>query len=681
MRVAASPIAWLAVAIVTSLAARLASALAHPAPRYFPDEYIYASLARSISRGSLTIRGTEAHFPALLEPLLASPLWLGSSVETAYRLTQGLHAVAVSLAAVPVFLLARRVGLGGFSSVACSAFALATPSLLYAAFITADALAYPLVLGALAAGVSALAKPTRPSQATFAALVLLATFTRVQYVALIPAFVAATLIVERGRPARVLRNYAICWAVFFGPVLAAIATGPTRILGYYRGILDFSIAPLQVVHWIGVDSMLIAFAAGLILVPGAVAGCWLSIRSPRSRTQHAFGALSFCFVSVLFLEAAAYATNGSPRFQERYLFAVLPLVGIAFFLWAQHPSTSRKLVGALALTLGLLALRIPLTGYMALDNWQDSPFLMAAKRLELVLGIGNAALVISVAAAIACCLAALSMFSPRRFAPIAMGIAIAVTACASAGAVTFDSSRSNEMRDTFGDGRGQMSWIDAHRLGGVSVLVTPGIHRPAVSSHLFWNQSVTHVLRLPGAPPIDVFGEQRARIASDGLIIANGRPVRAPVLVEEYAVVGILDNARLVYRSPSASLWEPRDVARMAAMVNGRLLDGWIGRVASITIWPKAHGAIRTGRITFELSLPVGRYPTTAVDVLGPGYRQQVTLRPGVTRAVEVPFRAEHRPVQIELRGIQGLVDGVRVVSAQMSLPRIAEAPVGRVKF
>src|SRR6478609_1398845 len=98
--------------VALSFVLRSIAALGHPSPRYFPDEYIYASLARSIADGNgLQIRGGAAHFPALLEPLLSSPFWLSGDAATAYRVTLLWHALAMSLAAVPVFMLCRRLGL------------------------------------------------------------------------------------------------------------------------------------------------------------------------------------------------------------------------------------------------------------------------------------------------------------------------------------------------------------------------------------------------------------------------------------------------------------------------------------------------------------------------------------------------------------------------------------------
>src|SRR5438094_198575 len=119
-----------------SFALRLAAALAHATPLYFPDEYIYGTLARSIgTSGKLAVRGMPAHFPALLEPLLAAPFWALGDAELAYRLTQGLNALAMSLAAVPVYLLCRRVGLSSRFGLAAAVVAVAFPDLLFSSFV------------------------------------------------------------------------------------------------------------------------------------------------------------------------------------------------------------------------------------------------------------------------------------------------------------------------------------------------------------------------------------------------------------------------------------------------------------------------------------------------------------------------------------------------------------------
>ncbi len=71
----------------------LFSALPLQTPFYLPDEYTYSALARGIAEtGRPVIRGVPAHFPALLEPLLAAPFWLFGDPQLAFRLTQAEHA-------------------------------------------------------------------------------------------------------------------------------------------------------------------------------------------------------------------------------------------------------------------------------------------------------------------------------------------------------------------------------------------------------------------------------------------------------------------------------------------------------------------------------------------------------------------------------------------------------------
>src|SRR5437764_6174972 len=102
----------LTIVVFVSAAVRLVGSAAHPAPRYFPDEYLYTAIARAIGSGQApNVRGASANFPALLEPILAAPFHALFAPDLAYRLTQAENAFLMSLAAVPVYLLARRLSL------------------------------------------------------------------------------------------------------------------------------------------------------------------------------------------------------------------------------------------------------------------------------------------------------------------------------------------------------------------------------------------------------------------------------------------------------------------------------------------------------------------------------------------------------------------------------------------
>ena len=414
--------ALLAIGLVAAVA-RGVLAVAHTTPRFFPDEYIYSSLARSLAHGSLTIRGQSAHFPALLEPLLAAPTWWSGNVEVAYRLTQLLNVGAMSLAAIPVYLLARRTGLTRNAGLVCAALAVASPAMLFSSYVMAEPIAYPLALAAVAAAVAVLDRPTRLNQVALLAFAGLAGFARVQFVVLIPAFLVAALVVEGFHPGRLLRAYRLVFGAVAALAVALALAGVGASLGYYGAVLHLRVDPLRITHWVGVDLMLLAYASGLALVPCALLGIVSGLRRSAPRAQRAFAAMTVAVAAALLGEAALYASNGSERFMERYLFYLIPLVPVAFFLGLRHLPAGRWFVVATAVGLLLLTMRIPVTGYTVMTGRQDSPFLSGVFRLESGIGFGNGSLAIAAVAGLLC-LVAIGVGTRSFSAAVALAVAL-----------------------------------------------------------------------------------------------------------------------------------------------------------------------------------------------------------------------------------------------------------------
>ncbi|HEY3070915.1 MAG TPA: hypothetical protein VGJ34_11435, partial [Gaiellaceae bacterium] len=68
------PLHWLGAIVAASFVLRTLTGWLRASPVYFPDEYIYSELGRSIAEhGRFLVRGTAAHFPAVLQPLLTAP--------------------------------------------------------------------------------------------------------------------------------------------------------------------------------------------------------------------------------------------------------------------------------------------------------------------------------------------------------------------------------------------------------------------------------------------------------------------------------------------------------------------------------------------------------------------------------------------------------------------------------
>jgi len=652
--------------VAASFGLRFVAALWHTTPLYFPDEYIYSGIARSLAEsGKPLLRGGPAHFPAMLEPLLAAPFWLFHDPATAYRLTQAENALAMSLAAIPVYLLVRRLGGGAWAALAAAALTVASPDLFFSSFVLADAIAYPLVLGAIYLGVCALARPTRVLQLGFAALALLATFARVQYVFLPLVFVAATLVVERGSVRAVWSRFRLSVLMYVAPLAFVAALGPRRLLGYYSGVADLHVRPGEIVQWLGTDAMLLAYAAGFALVPGAVAGIVFALWRPRSREECAAAALSVGLLLGLFAEAALYATNGSGRFQERYLMVLLPLAFPAFVMWLRRGRPARHAVALLALGLLALSARVPLSGYTVGDSKQDSPFLMGVFRLEKAVGIGDGSLAIALAAAVLALLAAGAAFR-ARLAWIAVAATLVASCAVSVGAVSFDHRVASTVRSSFLPP--DASWIDHEGLGDATLIQTPATPHARAHEQLFWNRSLKKLVFLDEASQIDAFDSPRVKVADDGRLVSEGRTLRGPLVISNFAIRARLTNAVAVARGADYELWRPVGTPRMALFVGGLYHDDWLAPAGHLTLWPSSNGRVE-GTLRLPLSLPQDTQ-RTVLHLEGPGVDRRVAIKPGQSRVVTV--KVSHRgPWTLRFRSSQTgyLQPDDRPISVQAGMP------------
>jgi hypothetical protein len=647
---------------------RIAATIQHRAPRLFPDEYIYSELARSIAGGRLSIRGEPANFPALLEPLLMAPLWLTGDVQEAFRLIQVMHAVLAALTALPVFLLAKRLNLPRWQQIAVAGLVLLLPAHVYASYLTAESLGLFLATWAVYLAVNALEAGTSRTQASFLAIAFLASLARVQYVVLLPAFLIATLGVCSFRPLATASRFRLTWLLAATAVGGTMLLGSNQILGYYRGVGDLDLDPSSLISWFATDAMLLAWAAGIILIPAALVGLVLGLCKPLEQRQRAFACFTLVFSSLLLAEAALYAANGSDRFQERYLVALCPLVPILFFLGMQRATRVAKIsLGIASAALALLVAYVPLSGYATGFGSQDSPFLQAFSQLEQILGEGSAALTASLVGTTLIIVAVCARLGPRFGTPVVCGLAALLLSATSAAAVVADLERDRESRSVFSR---KLTWVDQQQIGDTRVLVTPGTARGVVSAELFWNRSLTTVLQMERSETVDAFQRTPVTVDSTGALRANGRPVSGPLLAHEYGSAVEL-SGQLVARERAASLWRATGVTRLVWLMNGRYFDGSLDWPrTTLTVWP--GNTARRGVVCLKFSLPTGK--TSILRLRAPSFSAEFTVRGGQARSVAVPVIAR-RPWQLSISARRPHVAGNRLVSAIAARPRLVPMP------
>ena len=324
--------------VLLSTAFRAWAAVEVPVPWIAPDEMVYGMLGRSLwLHGSLAILGGPTPYYSLLTPLLAGFPLAAFGLGTGYDLLQGLQALVMSLAAVPVFLWARTL-VPRWSALTAAALTLATPVLAYSGLVMTEVLFYPLLVTAAWAGAAAIARPTRANQILLLAAFVAVCATRIQAIVLVPALVTAALLdaflarswgrLRRQLPAAVgLAVLLAGWAVW------RLATGKGALGGYdVVASTSYSVgAAARFVLYHGASLLILCglFPLAAVAVK-LVEGLRRGEQDERVRAYLAVTA-SLCVWVVL--EVGAFASRYSDRIVERNLIGLAPVLFIGLVLW------------------------------------------------------------------------------------------------------------------------------------------------------------------------------------------------------------------------------------------------------------------------------------------------------------------------------------------------------------
>jgi len=611
---------------VGSCAFQFLQARAHAAPTVFNDELLYAKLSQAIAAGhGLSIRGGHYGFPAPVAPLLQAPAWLFGSMTDGYAAAKLLNAVVMSAAVFPAYWLARRSVRPSFALVVAAS-AVATPAMVYHAYLMSEAAAYPVFLLAVAVLVRAAAEPSRRLGVAVPAVCVLAVATRVQFLVLPLAYLAAVALCGRGR----WRSYAL-------PVGLLVALGGAlllvpRALGSYGEAARYRSGAGAVAHWAVTNASLLPFSLGLAVVPGALLGLGYALARPHALRERALAAVAVAATALFVAQAAFISAGEAHRPLERYLFYVTPLAFLAFFLYVERGAPRRILhlgtAGVVALLLSQVSLP-GLTGTAAFffDSVTESAYAREAYRI----GLTNASLLFSL---LPVALALLAVAVPLRRATAAITVAlaaIAVQLAAGTAVAGTDHLVTGWAERTFG--ASPPNWLDRSGLGPANYVVLPDANAFLGSSLESWNRDVRGLVVLQ-APVPDPFPRSVARVRSDGTLEIDGRPAQAQLLVANTfgsqiglggRVVARPRDGLVAYRIPAG--------AHVHWLARGLAPDGWTGRRLTYRAWPS-----RTG--TYELKVAVSRTtgPRKVEITAGTSAVRMLTIRPG-------------RPVQLSISG------------------------------
>ena len=572
--------AWVAGLVVVSAAIRFLLARRMVAPWIMVDELIYSELAKSLAEhGRFLIRDLPAGSSyGLVYPALISPAYRAfASVPDAYEAAKAINSVVMSLAAVPTYLLARRV-LDQPFAVAAAGLSVAIPSLVYTGTLMTENAFYPIFLCVVLVLVRVLERPTRLNQLGLLALCVAAYETRQQALALFPAIVTAPLLLGR----RGLRRFRLLYGTVAAAALLALvaeaARGktPLALLGAYEtagrhGYSAGAIAKWLLWHVAELDLYLgvVPLAAFLVL-----AVSWKHLE----QKQRAFMAAAAAVSGWMILEVAAFASLPLvTRVEERNMFYVAPLFLIALLLWIQLGAPRpRRTAAAIAVGSALLVAALPFAKLLGVQAVSDTLALLPWWRLEAH-GIG-AHHIRWIATVVALAAAGLFILVPRRFVLVLPVLLLAyfVVAQRTVENLTTQVSRAALFQGIRSVPR---DWIDRRvpKDADVAAIWTGKTDQHVIWENEFFNRRVGPVYDV--APPIPGgLAATRLHVASDGVLVdAAGRSLhRRFVLLDGSLDV---DGRRLASDAPiGLNLWEVRGPVRTLTRVDGLYPGGtWSG--------------------------------------------------------------------------------------------------------
>ena len=335
-----SPWAWVTVVVGVSFLVRAVVAVWRPGPWILPDELIYVDLARSVADGHLpAVRGATSLGWGVIYPLIVAPAWVLGNGLDAYRAALVVNAFVMSLAAVPAYLLARLV-VERRAGLLVAAGAVLVPTMALTGSVMTENAAYPLFLTALWLMARAVRSPTLAAQGAALGALALLVLTRVQGVALAPAFVAAVLTYAILLDARSRRSYLLRLAptatvlgmALLGAAVISAAGWGEKVLAGRSGAAGCRARGLPRQLGLYLGGLLVMVAVVPFVASGVMIAVGLSRRAPERYRLYAsitWPALA-ATLGLVTIVGTAIDLDGAEGVNERYVFYLVPLLLMAW---------------------------------------------------------------------------------------------------------------------------------------------------------------------------------------------------------------------------------------------------------------------------------------------------------------------------------------------------------------
>lgn len=642
---------FLAALVGISTLIRFLYAIRDPAAWIFPDETVYAELAKSLAyTGEFSIRdnpGTNGL--GVVYPLLIAPAFvLFDTVAAAHDAVKAINSVLMSLTAIPVYLIARRL-MSRALALTAAALSLAIPSMAYTGTVMTENAFYPLTATWALLLVRALERPTLGRQAALVLGIGVGYLTRPQAATFVAVLVTAILIValldDWRRFWRGLWAYRATWLLLvlagLGVVVRQVLRGErlSDVLGAYIALRDYSYGVADVSHWLLYHLAELVILLGVFPFAAFLLIAVLDLRPAALREHRVFAATAVSLVVWFLVVVSAFAnTPVALRIEERYLFHVAPFFFIALVAWIGRnaPRPWWALAPAALFTAALPA-ALPLNNFLNETAVHDTIGLLPVWRWrDRIFSSGTIDEVV-VGAAIAGSL--IVVLIPRRYAVVLAAALFVYYAAAIRPVEAFVYRASHGAWEA--GAQPVANWVDRAVGDDASVaqVWTGGGNQFAFWESEFYNRSVGPVYAL--SQPFDSFGQRMASLPPSGRAEYLGRPLEV-----RYALTDAWTelSGEVAVRNPLTAMVTYRVDGPLVVVqqLQGLYPDRWTGPSAVYRRYACEGGSVR---FTVDTNPVLHRRPFTVT----------VSQHGVETQRLRVPARPPIKVLTIPLRPVDGL--------------------------
>lgn len=613
-RVAALP-TWVLVGgvVAASIVYRLVYALRDPAPWMFTDELAYSELAKSFgTNGEFALRGVEGTGGfGVLYSVLISPMYaLFEAIPDAYDGIRVINCLLMSMAAIPTYLIARRLA-PRYLALLAAALAVGLPSVMYSGNVMTENAFYPATAFFVLTLIRALERPTALRQLMAFAAIGSAFLIRVQAVTFVGILLAAAALVvlldalaaregsATGRLATSARRF---WPTAGVLALGALAVAVRQelrgkdlasTLGSYAGVTTWEYNVAEIAHWLLYHVAELDILLGVFPFAAFIAVVLVGLRPAAERELRIFAAVALAVASAFVLVGAAYATDvGAARILERNVFHLAPVAFVALVAWVS-PRFPRPwwAVAPAALFAGLITLALPLNNFFSGTIVHSTPGLLPVWRWrDRLFSPGSIDEVVFLSAAAG---ALLFAAVPRRFAPILPVLVLVFYAAANRPVEGFTHGASVGAYDS-GIGSGPRDWVDraVGRDADVASFWYVGSNGMPYFQAQFFNRSVNRAYTLTGPYDGLVSSFHHVTIRDSGVLLDDRRrPVR-----ERYVITDFLTRLRGTIvggNTAGMRIYELAGPIEVRERLDGLYSDRWSGSVFAYRRYACEPGVLR----------------------------------------------------------------------------------------